>query len=140
MRIVSTKGYRIEGQSRKAYRINTSEGDSYDCTPSGSAGYELLGTAYRSLRECKKEIERGLVVDNTGDPGIDVERCAGGTWDCVHPCAILITIAPPIPGSELIRTLDAYGWLTPEGLPDRAAAVKEFERIQSLNLKKETQQ
>lgn len=139
MKIVSTRGYQIEGHSRKAYRITTSEGDSYDCTPSGSAGYELLGTAYRSLKECKKDIEGGLVADNTGEPAIDVET-AGKTWDCVDPCAILITIAPPILGCELIRTLDAHGWLTPEGLPDRAAAAKEFERIRSLNSRKEMQQ
>lgn len=54
------------------------------------------------------------------------------TWDCIHPCALLIICRVPM-GSEILRTLDAYGYLTADGVPDVEGALREY------NLKYERQ-
>lgn len=54
-----------------------------------------------------------------------------GTWDCCHPCALLILMLKDVSGltgaSETeLETLDCYGYLTPEGKPDVEAAEQEL--------------
>lgn len=143
MRIVSTTGYWIEGEQRKAYRVTTSEGDIYDCTPSGSAGYQVLGKHYPAIKQIKSIILSGGIVLKTQDEVIDLERNELGTWDCVDPCALLILNVPHDHGlhgsisPQLIQTLDAYGWLDEEGRPDVKRAEKEITRVENLIANKE---
>lgn len=47
-------------------------------------------------------------------------------WDCIHPCALLILCQVEM-GPEVLRTLDAFGYLTPDGVPDVEGALREYQ-------------
>ena len=60
-----------------------------------------------------------------------------GTWNCVDPCALLIMLQAGVTvghgddcvsPDEIKRTLDAHGWLTPEGLTDVVQADENYEK------------
>ena len=53
------------------------------------------------------------------------------TWDCIHPCAIIVrlleaTTQPLTP--EIAETLDASGYLLPDGTADVEQAEREIAR------------
>ena len=49
------------------------------------------------------------------------------TWQCVDPCALLILLADTT-DPEVRRTLDAYGWVTPDGELDDEQANDNYEK------------
>ena len=48
-----------------------------------------------------------------------------GEWSCVHPCAYLCEMWTPYV-TNITCTLDAFGWLLPDGTPDMERAAREF--------------
>ena len=69
-------------------------------------------------------------------PQSEFEKDARKVWDCIDPCAMLCycvqTGAVPL-NDEVKRTLDAFGWLTPEGFPDYECMQHEFNRNANKN-------
>lgn len=72
----------------------------------------------RTLKQCKEVVANDAVVffadatEPSGPPQRDE------TWGCVDPCALLILKSDELADQEVLRTLDAYGWLLPSGEPD----------------------
>ena len=72
-----------------------------------------------------------IVADDDNEPD-EVSMLSGeDTWDCVHPCALLITKPRSFDG-DLLRTLGNYGWLDVMGRPDIARAEREIKRVKNL--------
>lgn len=57
------------------------------------------------------------------------------TWDCVHPCALLVHLyqVGKMQGEgedpEIERTLHAWGWMDEDGKPDIERALREINRF-----------
>jgi len=94
----------------------------------------LLGEFKGTLAQCKQLVSEDKVVhfaDRCTKVAPDNEpEDRQGTWDCVDPNALLILLQAGVSvGSEEIkRTLDAHGWLTPDGLTDVVQAESNFEK------------
>ena len=66
--------------------------------------------------------------DSWQEPRINLEAPVvpdAGTWSCIHPCALLILHQIPL-SQEVMRTLDAYGYLLSDGQPDSDQALREY--------------
>ena len=117
MQIKKTVGYPkldmyIKGKHRKGYVIHTECGEKFHAKPVGSQSYECGGNQWRSLKALKHDIRHGDLCEahRTEEP-TEVSTVDGeDTWDCVHPCALLITKPRSFDG-DLLRTLGNYGWL-----------------------------
>ena len=81
----------------------------------------------RTLKQCKEAVANDAVVF-FADAEKASEEPRGGTWDCVDPCALLILHAGGIDDPEIKRTLDAFGWLLPDGLLDVEQAEANLEK------------
>lgn len=58
-----------------------------------------------------------------------------GTWDCIHPAAWLAMFVYRVdhPGREdMLKTLDAYGYLKPDGEIDMDTVGRELERVAAI--------
>lgn len=91
-----------------------------------------------TLREIKEQIKHGSIPsdDLPGYSGvIEVEIPECETWACVHPCAHLVLCfdTPDTIPEEVMKTLDAWGWLDESGKPDTKRADRELARSQTLN-------
>lgn len=119
------------GYVRKDYIVHTECGREFLAKANGrNAGYRCEGLFYKSLKALKAAIESGVA---TLEIACKDERVADDNkspmWDCVDPCALLIRLGPPVLGHKALETLDKYGWLTEEGIPDRDKVEKEFKRV-----------
>lgn len=98
----------------KDYSINHN-GTNYKAVRSGSLF--LCNGVTGTLREIKRSIIDGSLSIGETDP--DPSEDIIGTWDCVHPCALLALITDALRSGEDIPdhvyreiavTLDKYGW------------------------------
>ncbi len=129
--------YHINGKSRKGYVIHTTCGEKYHAKPVGSQSYECGGVNFKSIKALKAAIIAGdFAEDDTEATEVGGVSTADGadTWDCVHPCALLIIhVSNNLPIPDLyMETLDNYGWLDCMGRPDATRAVREIERVENL--------
>ena len=125
--------YYINGKNRKGYVIHTTCGEKYHAKPVGSQSYECGGINFKSLKALKAHIIEGGFDSEATDEQSTAE--GADTWDCPHPCALLILATEPYCGfyTDLIKLkLDAYGWLDCMGRPDVARAEREIKRIENL--------
>ena len=136
MQIKQTVGKPGIDGNRKDYAIHTTCGHKFYAKAIGSQSYECGGVNFDTLRAIKAHIEAGGFED-----GSSVQPMQDGpdTWDCVHPCALLIVKLDTITSypqlritEEELATLDAYGWLDIMGRPDIARAEREIKRVKNL--------
>ncbi len=128
MEIKSTTGRPGLGGTRKDYVIRTKCGEKYYAKAVGSQGYECGGINFASLKALKAHIVEGGFATEASE----VSTADGAdTWDCVHPCALLITKLRMFDG-HIIETLGNYGWLDCMGRPDIARAEREIKRVENL--------
>ena len=139
MEIKKTVGRAGLGGTRKDYVIHTQCGEKFYAKAVGSQGYECGGVNFESLKSLKAHIIDGGFATEEPDEATEASTLDGAdTWDCVHPCALLITEIPHDFGlhgslsSDVKHTLDRYGWLDEEGLPDIARAEREIARVEKL--------
>lgn len=109
----------------KNYIIRTPDNVSYVALRLPNGKYRIGDDGVnRTLKECK-----ALVADDAVE--FFADKCTKvapdnqekGTWSCVNPCALLIKMINEmhfeyVEGDlfpEIERTLEAYGWKTPEG-------------------------
>jgi len=130
MKIKKTVGREGLGGTRKDYVIHTQCGEKYYAKAVGSQGYECGGISFKSIKALKAHIVDGGF--NTEAPDEQSTTEGADTWDCVHPCALLIALRPESPSRITLETLDAYGWLDCMGRPDIARAEREMKRVENL--------
>ena len=136
MEIKKTVGFQTSGYGkRKGYAIHTDCGQVFKAEPLGSQRYKCEGIAFKSLRAVKDSILKGALGEadeDTVEPSEASTLSGQDTWDCVHPCALLIALQSEAAGKLTIDTLDAYGWLDCLGRPDIARAEREIARVAKL--------
>ena len=87
----------------------------------------LLGEFKGTLAQCKQLVSEDKVVHFADAP--PEPESNHSSWDCVHPCALLILLAEGgVSRKEIDRTLDAFGWMKPEGKRDIEGAAKNYEQ------------
>lgn len=103
----------------------------------------------RTLRECKLAVANDAVVffadrctKVVPDAEVGEDPISNhSAWDCVHPCALLIKMLDEmhfeyVEGDlfpEIERTLDAFGWKTPEGDHDVEGARANYKQWSKKN-------
>ena len=107
------------------------------------ASYEVLddiahNSKDKDLANCAKteisEAENPTGPEfNEGRPTLEPDTSIDkGVWECIHPCAMVAFLlagkGSTISESEMTRTLDAWGWLNEDGLPDVEKAYRESAR------------
>ena len=131
MKIKKTVGKAGLGGDRKDYVIHTECGEKFYAKAVGSQGYECGGMSWKSVKALKAHIEDDGFAEDDNEPD-EVSMLSGeDIWDCVHPCALLITKPRAFDG-DLLRTLGNYGWLDVMGRPDIARAEREIKRVKNL--------
>lgn len=92
-----------------------------------------------TLKAIKQKIESGELAsteDSDQEQATeDTHQNDVGLWDCVHPCALLIKLwtephiefMPEGLVPEIVRTLDAYGYMLPEGGCDTQQANHDYQ-------------
>ena len=136
MQIKKTVGLPYKDGERKGYTIHTECGEAFIAAPLGATGWQCGGKKFKTLNAVKHDIRHGDICEDNRTEPIEVSTADGAdTWDCVHPCALLIFKME----YELViddmehHTLEAYGWLDVIGRPDVARAEREIKRVQNLN-------
>ncbi len=136
MEIKSTTGRPGLGGTRKDYVIRTKCGEKYYAKAVGSQGYECGGVNHGSLRALKAAIIAGEFAEEATEASEVSTADGADTWDCVHPCALLVIFQNTILQGRykltVIETLEAYGWLDCMGRPDIARAEREIKRVENL--------
>lgn len=124
------------GDGGKDYLISHN-GEQHKATRNGSlfCCKGVTGT----LKAIKQKIESGELAsteDSDQEQATeDAHQNDVGLWDCVHPCALLIKLwtephiefMPEGLDSEIERTLDAYGYMLPEGGCDTEQANHDYQ-------------
>ena len=94
------------------------------------------GVNFESLKSLKAHIIDGGFATEEPDEATEASTLDGAdTWDCVHPCALLIALlkAKDYFSETLTKeTLGNYGWLDCMGRPDIARAEREIARVENL--------
>ena len=136
MQIKKTVGLPYKDGERKGYTIHTECGEAFIAAPLGATGWQCGGKKFKTLNAVKHDIRHGAICEDNRTEPTEVSMVDGAdTWDCVHPCAMLIqSIDPRWPTPDnYMTTLDAYGWLDVMGRPDIARAEREIKRVENLN-------
>jgi hypothetical protein len=133
MKVKKTVGIRGLDSLRKSYAIHTECGQKFIAKANNrNTGYRCEGLFYGSLKAIKAEIESGMLSKSLDckDERVAENENKSPMWDCVDPCALLIRLGHEMGLShKALETLDKYGWLTAEGLPDLEKVDKEFKRV-----------
>ena len=142
MQIKKTVGLPHKDGERKGYTIHTECGEAFIAAPLGATGWQCGGKKFKTLNAVKHDIRHGdLCEDNRTEPTETSTADGADTWDCVHPCALLIalqnTIMQGCYEKQVLNTLDAYGWLDVIGRPDIARAEREIQRMENLKKSQE---
>ncbi len=136
MEIKKTVGLPYKDGERKAYCIYTTCGQEFVCTPRGSQGYDCEGMSFGSIKAIKAHVlAGGFQQDDESEPDEVSTLDGADTWDCVHPCALLVYNWMEYDlglGEREMDTLNKYGWLDVMGRPDVARAEREIKRVNNL--------
>ena len=126
---VKTKGVFDEEGIKNFAITNVDTGETFIALRTGSRFTIGDDGVARTLSECKRLVANDAVVffadatEPSGPPESD------GTWGCVDPCALLILISTTgADMPEIKRTLDAHGWLLPNGEFDVEQAGENFKK------------
>lgn len=126
---LKTKGV-FDENNEKNYEIRTPCGDRYIALKEGQK--YLIGDdgIKRTLRDCKSLVADDAVIFFADATEASEAPKADGTWTCVDPCALLTLIdgGCHVSRDEIDRTLDAYGWIKPDGERDTLQARENFEK------------
>lgn len=128
-------GYRIQ-HNGKVYEAVRTPDERFECDG-------FVGT----LKQVKLNIKSGgldhfadadkAAIAQQGVSDVDstslTHHADGATWDCVSPCAMLILFCTQLDHPEVLRTLDAYGWLLPDGTPNIEDARVQMKKRQKQN-------
>ena len=135
MKITKTQGYMERSWARKGYVINTECGCSFILSPrSKGTGFEYNGQVWKTKKAFKDFVEEGGLEESDEETST---LTGEDTWDCAHPCALLILsnidhpMEPKFSVLEM-ETLDCYGWLDENGNPDINRANRELDRVERL--------
>ncbi len=121
---------KLRDDGSKDYSIHHN-GTTYKAVRSGSLF--LCNGMKGTLKQIKESIADGS-LDNQKPEAQSVQQMQG-TWDSVHPCALLVILTDPIAMTkgvspafykEVKRTLNNYGWTVDGAIPDYIRADKEF--------------
>ena len=126
---VKTKGVFDEEGIKNFAITNVDTGETFIALRTGSRFTIGDDGVSRTLSECKRLVANDAVVF-FADAEKATEGPEDGTWDCVDPNALLIMLQAGVEVSkeEINRTLDAHGWLTPDGLTDIEQADANYEK------------
>ena len=126
MKNVKTKGVLDETGTKNFMITNTDTGEVHVAMRDGQKF--TLGEFTGTLKQCKELVAEGKVV-HFADAQPEPES-NDSSWDCVHPCALLIRLCGMqlSHNNELRRTLDAFGWMKPDGTPDFEGADINYEK------------
>lgn len=125
------KDYLIKADGREFLAINDGK-SKFTCPDAGV-------NDPKPLKEVKMAIAVAVESARVESSGSQSDRPA--TFDAIHPCAILIRVCRGAFGlmtedgtpldPDLKNTLDAFGWLTPEGKADFAASERSYARVRA---------
>ena len=124
---LKANGFHLEGV--KHYQI-VHEGETYICAPAGQK-WEC-----RSMVDTLKNIKRAI-IDGSIPEDVEIEEpqeCAG-TWDCIHPCAILIDrlgVEACEADKDIMDTLHSYAWCDDDRVIDTDRVERAFGRKKSV--------
>jgi len=121
---VKVKGVLDETGVKNFMITNTETGETHVAIRSGQK-FEV-GEFRGTLAQCKDLVGASKVVHFADAP--PEPESNHSTWDCVHPCALLILHAGSVDDPEIKRTLDAFGWLLPDGKLDIEHAEENLEK------------
>ena len=125
---VKTKGVFDEEGIKNFAITNVDTGETFIALRTGSRFTIGDDGVSRTLSECKRLVANDAVVF-FADAEKATEGPENGTWDCVDPNALLILISTTgADMPEIKRTLDAHGWLLPNGEFDVEQAGQNFEK------------
>lgn len=124
MKNVKVKGVVDETGVKNFMITNTDTGEVHVAMRSGQK-FEV-GEFRGTLAQCKAMVAESKVVHFADAP--PEPESNHSSWSCCHPCALLILHAGSIDDPEIKRTLDAFGWLLPDGRLDIEEAEKNIER------------
>ena len=133
---IKVKGVSDES-GRKNYIItNTDDGSDHVAIKRESGSkYDIGEHTCLTLRQCKVLVSENRVkhfADSREEVAVaavaDEPERKPETWDCVDPCALLILHVGNVGDPEVKRTLDAYGWLLPDGRFDVEQAEENLEK------------
>ena len=104
-------------------------------TSSKFSVFDMIPTTRDQCKEIVADWDFDAESDDSNSPCTDSPCSGRGTWDCVDPCALLIRIAGTRLShprsdvdSEIIRTLESFGWMKPDATPDFEEADKNFKK------------
>ena len=123
---LSVKGITDE-QGIKHFQItNKDTGEIHMAIRSGQK-FEV-GEFRGTLKQCKDLVAASKVVHFADAP--PEPESNHSAWDCCHPCSLLILLAAggDVCKSEIDRTLNAFGWLKPDGEHDALGARENYEK------------
>ena len=136
---IKVKGVIDESGTKNYIITNTDDGSEHVAIKrvTGSK-YDIGEHTCLTLRQCKVLVSEDRVrhfadsVEDIADKLVDGLLGDEGdrkpeTWQCVDPCALLILLADTT-DPEVRRTLDAYGWVTPDGELDDEQANENYEK------------
>ncbi len=128
--IVSTKGI-LDENNVKHFQITSSRGDIYIAMrqPNGKFTVGDDGV-HRTLKQCKDAVANDAVVFFADAKEAPETAEGGDTWSCVDANALLIILAAggTVDPAEIDRTLDAHGWLKPDGQHDALQARENYSK------------
>ena len=127
---VKTKGVFDEEGIKNFAITNVDTGETFIALRTGSRFTIGDDGVSRTLSECKRLVANDAVVF-FADAEKDTETPEqDGTWQCCDPCALVIMLATgvDVPDSVIDNTLDAYGWIIPEGLRDIVQAEENYSK------------
>lgn len=137
MKIKRTTGIVNPETGKKDFEIEREDGVCVLARRNGSK-FVVFDMIPASLSQCKEIVadwDFDADSDDSNSPCTDSPCSGRGTWDCVDPCALLIRIAGTRLShprsdvdSEIIRTLESFGWMKPDGTPDFEEADKNFSK------------
>ena len=127
MNNVSVKGVLDENQVKNFLITNKDSGEVHVALRDGQKF--VLGEFRGTLAQCKQLVSDGKVVHFADAEKAPETPEQDGTWRCCDPCALLILMSHSgVNFPEVKRTLDAHGWLLPDGSVDVKAASANFEQ------------
>ena len=138
-KINKTTGIVNPETGKKDFEIEREDGYCELARREGSK-FVVFGMVPSSLSICKEIVadwDYDTDSEDSSSPCTD-SPCGGrGTWDCVHPAALLARIASSngavISDPEVVRTLDAFGYIKPCGSIDIEMAGKEYIKWKNQN-------